>query len=131
MTSFTAPSYELLDDGVYEAEFRGIEERQKEDGVFYLWSFAVDYDGREIPVSGASSPKFGPKAKARAWAEAILGRAIQAVETVDVDALAGRPCQLILGTVDRDGTQFNQIVQVLKARRTGPARYDATGSPVA
>ncbi len=88
---------------------------------YLQWTFAVQVNGAAAPVilTANSSLKFskGKKpAKARKWAEAVLGRtftAEEAEEGLNTDELIGLSCRVNITnvTVD-DGTAVNRIEDV-------------------
>jgi hypothetical protein len=88
---------------------------------YLQWIFAVQVNGETAPVNltAFSSLKFGggnKPAKARKWAEAVLGRtftAQEAEEGLNTDELIGLSCRVNItnATLD-DGTAVNRIADV-------------------
>ena len=104
MPTVKAPIEVTLKPGVYDSVFRGIEEKTGkdlqtgEDRIYWQWHFGTRTKSGELDLIANSSANFGGKAKARGWAEAILGRAIKPGEDVDLDKLIGLSCRLVLTT---------------------------------
>lgn len=107
-------------DGVYPATLLRIEEVENPESQFeqktYLrWTFHVYHteDGAEMTAN--SSLAFGPKAKARKWMEAVLGRKLAVGEEIDPDTICPADCQII---AKKDAeTNFTRIEDVLGARK--------------
>lgn len=115
---FKATSYHArLKPGLHQGRLTAIEERSSESGPYLRWTFAIDQQGDEVEVSALSSTKFSPMAKARKYAEALLGRAIQEGEELAPAELYGCTCQLVV-TIDAlsDGGSVNRVEQVLPCR---------------
>jgi hypothetical protein len=103
-----------IEPGTYAATFAGAEERASDSfGTFWLWRFTVD----DVEVAGISSPKLTKTAKARAWAEALVGRPLEPGEVVDFETLTGRPCTVV---VEHNGAGFPKVVDVRPAPRPEP-----------
>lgn len=120
-------SYTLVEDGTYEARFKGWEEIELEFGPCAKMFFEIETDQTESgeeEISGiASLPKgaMGPRSKLRQWLEGLRGRPFAEGEEVDLDTLIDAKCRLMIGTKDtikKDGTkgQFNTILKVLPPR---------------
>jgi hypothetical protein len=95
------------------------------------WTFQVYSSDEGVELTAGSSVRFGPKAKARLWVEALLGRKLDTDETIDTDKLAPRDCEVV---VRRDEKNFARISEVLPVRRRRPAttntpRVAATAAP--
>jgi hypothetical protein len=120
--TFKAEAYEAqLKPGVYPATLRSIEERQKDQDSYLIWKFAVQpKKGPEVEVSTLSSTKCSPKAKARQFIEALLGRPMTRGEEFAPAMLYGKPCQLVVSiqTYD-DGGSRNTIERVLPVEAEG------------
>ena len=110
--------YEVLDAGVYQATFISVTPGE-EDGLFgpFLgWEFRVKSSTTaDIRITGRSGTSFGPTAKAREWATALLGRPLLGGEHVDFGTLNGTPCQLLLDVVEKEKGTFNRITRILPA----------------
>jgi hypothetical protein len=103
-----------LPPGLYAATLESIEERESSNGPYLLWKFAIGHDGRTVMVSAPTSMNCGPKAKARQYAEALLGRPMTPGEELEPEALYGAPCQVVLTAVSLDtGGTVNRIERVL------------------
>jgi hypothetical protein len=112
-TSSSAP----LEPGLYHASLTAIEARHGDLGEYLRWTFSVDEDDREVEVSALTSTKFSTTAKARKYAEALLGRTIKNGEELAPNELYGCGCLLVI-TVDtlNDGGTVNKVDQVLPLR---------------
>lgn len=112
-------------DGVYPATLMGIEEREGQDSQFagqsngqrmYLrWTFQVYHTDDGAEMTANSSLAFGPKAKARKWMEALLGRKLAVGEEVDPAEICPADCQVIVKKEVDSG--FSRIEDVLGARK--------------
>jgi hypothetical protein len=115
---FRATSYHArLKPGLYEGKLTAIEERSSDNGPYLRWTFAIDHHGDEVEVSALSSTKFSPTAKARKYAEALLGRTIKEGEELTPTELYGCTCQLVVA-IDTlsDGGSINRVEQVLPVK---------------
>jgi hypothetical protein len=107
---------EILPDGVYAATLLSVEDQQAADGApYWRWVFTVNYEGRSVERTAASSQNFTPKSKPRRWAETLLGQKIadDGTHEFDLDQLIGRPCMVVLNIIERDTEAFNNVVGVL------------------
>jgi hypothetical protein len=113
---FTIPlTQALLDDGLYPATLANIQAREGANGPYLLWRFSIVVDDADNSVSGVTSTKLGPKAKARQWAEALLQRPLQPGEELDLEELIGMRCQVYITTATLDdGSVVNRIDRVVK-----------------
>jgi hypothetical protein len=111
-----------IEDGSYDATLLSIEltaatPNSPNQGPWFKWTFHV-YDTEEgVELTAGSSQRFGPKAKARLWVEALLGRKLDTGEEIDTDTLAPKDCQVV---VKRDEKGFARICEVLPVRRRRP-----------
>jgi hypothetical protein len=107
-------------DGAYEATLLEVEvceptDKSPNKKPWLKWTFEV-YDGSPegIVMTAASSTALGPKAKARPWVEALLGRRLEPGEEIDTDTLAPRDCQVVVKNDPDAG--FARITDVLPPR---------------
>lgn len=100
--------------GAYEAVLERIELRESPDGREYLrWWFEVRSRSGTARLTATSSTSLGPRAKARRWLEALLGRPLQPGEEVDLAALEGTPCTVVVAATNRpDGTTWSTVESV-------------------
>lgn len=111
MVVLRATNYVVLEEGIYEACLSRVEEETGEYGIYLKWTF--DIRGEE--VSGLTSSRTGQKAKARAWIEAILGRALADGEDINTDHLYGIAARVYVTVVQLpDGGECNRVEKVLK-----------------
>ena len=122
----TASDYEPLPAGRYLATLERIEEAESENGVYWKWVFSIrKSDGSEHRLFGASSTNFGPRAKARKWVAALLGRDVRAGEHIELDTLVGSTTEVVLSVLPRpDGAMRNVIDALLPL----PQGTDANGA---
>jgi hypothetical protein len=119
--TFKATAYEAkVKPGLYPGSLTAIDERENDQEGYLIWRFAVKRDdGQDAEVSVSSSRKFSPSAKARKFAEALLGRPIQKGEELAPASLYGKPCQLLVSIQPLDdGGSRNIIEQVLPVEPT-------------
>lgn len=89
--------YEVIPEGTYDGKFKGVDEKSNEKGSYYLWRFdVVGRSGRAAEVVGNSPLSFGPRAKAFKWAGALRGREYTPGEPIEIDALIGKPCKVVV-----------------------------------
>jgi hypothetical protein len=116
---FVATGYEVVPPETYPARFVGVEQAHSEQSSrYYLrWEWDVTTsEGDLLTVSDLSSLKFGPKAKARAWVEGMLGRSMETGEEIDLDDLVDTPCRLVVGVKKGgDGIEHNVVQSILPA----------------
>jgi hypothetical protein len=113
---FVASGYEVLPAGTYSARLLGVEQAYKEQtGAHFLrWKWeATTPEGDLVTVSDLSSLKFGPKAKARAWVEGMLGRSMAIGEEIDPDDLIDTPCRLVVGVKRGDDGIDRNVIQTI------------------
>jgi hypothetical protein len=103
-----------LPPGLYTATLESIEEPEGQKGPYLMWKFAINHEGREVLVNALTSTNCAPKAYARQYAEALLGRAIITGEEIEPEALYGAECQVVLTVVPLDtGGTVNRVERVL------------------
>jgi hypothetical protein len=117
-------------DGTYEATLLSItlQEPKPEVGTgqpYLRWTFCV-YDPDEHPdgaeMIANSSLMFGPKAKARRWAQTILGRMLEPGEELDTDELCPAVCQVIVKKDLESGyCRIDDVLGPRKAKAKPPA----------
>jgi hypothetical protein len=114
----SSQAFELFDSGSYRATFGGAEELLSEDGrpwLRWLWNI-TKLDGTIAQFSEGSSMKLSPKSKAYPWVTALLGRSIVLGEDVDLDALVGTDCQVLLTKEKLSNGEFrNRLAEVERA----------------
>lgn len=109
-----------VENGVYDGTCLDIEQRaatanSPNRNPFLMWTFHV-YDteeGQEMKQSTSSN--FSPRANARQWAEALLGRKIDDGEEIDTDTLCPKDCQVVVKRDEDRG--FARIVNVLPPKK--------------
>jgi hypothetical protein len=116
-----------IDDGTYPATVLGIEEtdptpNSPSDKPWLKWTFAVDDGSAEgVEMTAASSTRFGPKSKARLWAEALLGRKLETGEQLDTDQLLPRDCIIVVRRDEKDFAKITDVLPVPKPKTGKPA----------
>jgi hypothetical protein len=121
-------------DGVYEALCLHVDpqeptEKSPNQKPWLKWTFTL-YDGSPEGqgITAASSMALGPKAKARPWVEALLGRRLEPREEVDTDDLGMKECQLIVKADPETG--FVRVHDVLAPRPRRPQTPGTNGITV-
>ena len=113
MAKATIPTGVIMPEGAYPAHVLSIEDRSAADGGSHWFrKFAISHGGRVIERTALSSTIFSPKAKARQWAEALMGG--DGNREFGLDQLVGRRCMVVPDVVERDGESFNSVAQVLR-----------------
>ncbi|NPA98182.1 MAG: hypothetical protein GXO43_02275 [Crenarchaeota archaeon] len=111
----------LIEEGVYPAWLKGVEEREievkGEKRKIFSWRFIVDVDGKKVELEGISSAKVTTKSKAYRWASAIMGRKPKVGEIIDFDELVGLPCTVIVENkpVKNGDGEFSRVQDVTVA----------------
>jgi hypothetical protein len=114
---FEATDSLSLEDGVYDARLVKITEATAEgkEDQYARWEFLVTTaaypDG--VMLTATSSLRFGPKAKARKWLEAALGRQMGSGERVDPEKVLPLACRIIVKNDTESG--YLRVTDVLKA----------------
>jgi hypothetical protein len=113
--------------GPYEGCLLKIEKRFKmftaedgstEDRNFLIWHFAIDEEGYEnVTLTAVSSTSFGPKSKARAWANAILRRELEDGEKFTEDDLKNKPVVLNIVLKNKDRGTFAEVDSLAPVRK--------------
>lgn len=133
---------EVLEPGIYRVKLTSVEEKagtkkvENGDGTSHLepsiylrWTFAVVEEGYEDawPLRANSSTAFGPNAKARGWAEALIGRNLNVNEPCDFDAeLIGHECQATVKVKVVGEKTYNEIESLAPIRK---GKVKSNGSP--
>lgn len=120
----TPATYTAIDDGLYIAQLVRLEDTSGDWGdgnkwVFHLWDKAskapvVNDDGSGYEFFQFSSAKMTNRSKARAWFEALIGRAIVDGENpadIVVGALT-KYVEVLIGTEMKDGKQRTSIMKM-------------------
>ena len=112
--------------GLYPATLANVEEREGVNGPFLMWFFNVAVDGIDAPLGTPTSVKFTSGAKARKYAELLLGRPLEDDEEIELESLYGASCQVLVTVAKLDGGgTVNRIEKVLAA---APESADGDGS---
>jgi len=100
------------------AEGSIVDEKTGENKLYMKWTFELLEEGYEDRnLRGNSSMAFGNRAKARAWAEALLGRRIENGETVSEEDLIGNECDLMVKLEETDRGTFAKVESVNPVRK--------------
>ncbi len=113
--------------GTYHATFMGVQERQRDDGEFWLWNFDVNTPDGVASISGASSTAFGKRSKAYKWACALAGKQLEVGEDFLFRDYEGAPCMVeVIVHQLSDGGEVNRVASVLAP--PAPKREETNGS---
>lgn len=125
----------LPDEGKYTVECLRIEEAPDNGfGVGVRWVLAL-YENGERKMQGngeplefwqTTSPNMGPKARARQYVEAFLGRPLAEGERINPNDLPGKQCS---GMVIHEESKTKPGVQNAKLVSVKPVNGGATGAP--
>jgi hypothetical protein len=120
--------------GAYEGYLAKLEKRFKkfttrnedgteetEDRSFVIWHLGLSEEGFEnVTLTAVSSaPPWGPKAKPRKWASAILRRTLGDNEKFNEDDLKGKPVMLNVVLKETDRGTFAEIDSLSPVRSKG------------
>jgi hypothetical protein len=131
--TFTATDSIEYEPGVYRARLKELEvaessildEKTGQPGLYMKWTFDLLDDGYEgHTLRGNSSMNFGPRAKARAWAEGLLARKIESGESIDEDDLIGKECDLMIRMEETDRGTFARVESVNPVRKKKGTRKE-------
>jgi hypothetical protein len=130
MAKLTVTQGISIEDGVYDATFLGLEvcqptEKSPNQKAWLKWTFSVFDGAEEKDITAASSCALGPKAKARPWIEALLGRRLEPGEEIETDSLAPKDCKLLIRNDPE--TQFARVQDVLPPRPQRQAKSHPAG----
>jgi hypothetical protein len=131
--AFDATDTTDYEPGIYRGRLRELEvaesslvdEETGRPGLYVRWTFEILEEGFEgRTIRGNSSTNFGSRAKARAWAEALLGRTISPGERVEEGDLIGKECDLMITREETDRGTFAKVdsVNPVRKKQAGPAR---------
>lgn len=120
MPSFVARDEAIFEDGVYRGKLLAMEDAEGgvDDKGYVKWTFEIqdeEYAGQTLRAN--SSLNFGPRAKARQWAEALLGRRIESGEDIDDDDLVGSVGDLMVRNQETENGTFARVESVNPVRR--------------
>lgn len=124
----TATENEVYEAGIYRLRLQAIEDKtgtvtdkatgESKPSIYLRWVFDILEEGFEGKIISAnSSTAFGPFAKARGWAEALLARPLHPNEPIDTEALPGYEVMATLKIIDKNGTKYNEIEALAPVRR--------------
>jgi hypothetical protein len=115
---FTAQAAQpVLNRGLYNATLERVELRTGPNSDYLMWLFSVIADGVTVTIGRPSSTKFTTGSKAYQYVQALTGQDLKPEEEIDLEALYGSPCQLLLTVVKLDGSgvAVNRVENVLPA----------------
>jgi len=109
-----------IPEGLYKAYLKEIEEGTGEFGDYLRFSFIV-VDGKfknslksAVASKKLSVSKSGKVSKLYGFVKALMGKDIDAGETLDLEKLKGKSCQILVKN-DReiDGVMFQKVAEVM------------------
>lgn len=137
----TIGEYELPDPGMYVVRLRRVGD--PEEGKFgyqVRWEFELFDPGDGSPVFDSHDEQFvlfqrtstslGPKAKARAWGEALRGASYQKDEPFDSDLLVGKTALAAITHAEKDTGTFANIATLTPMKAPKKARPAAVAITV-
>lgn len=106
-------TYRAILTSLVQEETKGESQFDNTNPFFLRWIFTIKGKSKSVEIWSSSSTNFGPKAKAYAWACALLGRKLQPGEKINTEQLINCPCmiEVELGTDDR-GFDKNKVLTV-------------------
>ena len=112
-----------IEEGIYEAKFKGIEQREVETEQgkreVFVWTFEVDTGEETVEIQGMTSTKISTgrnPSKAYNWLSAIMGRKLEPDEEIDTDELVGKECVVIVEDKKVGDLTVSRVTDVKKAR---------------
>ena len=107
----TAQGNEPLPSGRYRVKLVGIEQLETDYGDVIKWVFIVLGEPHTVvgytPVSGSIG------SKCMRWVSALLNRAIQPNEQLDLETLLGRTAIAGVFYRKRDGEAYNEVAELI------------------
>lgn len=129
----TIGEYELPDPGMYVVRLRRVGDPEEGKFGFQVrWEFELFDPADGMPVFDSHDEQFvlfqrtstslGPKAKARAWGEALRGKAYEKDEAFDSDDLIGKTALAAIAHAEKDTGTFANIATLtpMKAAKRKP-----------
>jgi hypothetical protein len=116
--------HEILPADTYDATFKDVEEANSPTGEFWLWTFEISHDGKQQPMTAASSPKLTRQTKAGLWVAAIREQQVDPGEEFDFAMIQGKPCRLVIVIDDTERGKFNKVDRVTPPRQEQAQRSD-------
>jgi hypothetical protein len=127
---FEATGSISFEPGPYEGHLLKMDKRSKQftdtdddgneevkDRSFIIWNFGIDEEGYEdVTLTAVSSTSFGPKSKARQWANAVLRRKLEDGEKVREEDLKGKPVILTVENEETDRGTFAKVAGLAPVR---------------
>ena len=119
--------YELLDMGTYPVTVKEVRKAEGDYGEQVVFTFRVD--DSEAELCAWASATYSTKSKLGRWVVAILG---DMPDQLDSEELVGKPCRItVLVKTKDDGTQFNEVDEVLPAKRKPKPEPEPAAEPEA
>ena len=110
--TITAQSSDPLPTGEYRVELIAIELGDGNYGEQLKWTFRVLDKGRNLVAHSSVSASL--VSKCMRWAGALLGRPVQAGESVDFEALVGKTAVAVVVKLRKEnGQEFNKVEDLL------------------
>jgi hypothetical protein len=123
-----------IPDGAFESTLLEIEvcaptDKSTTGKPWLKYTFTV-YDGSPegVEMTAASSTALSPKAKARPWMEALLGRRLEPGEEIDLETIPPKDCQVVVKNDPETG--FAKITDGLPPRSKRPGAPSKDGVQV-
>ena len=119
LTATDNEAREVRPAGIYRIKVKEIVQMESQDSkygdpIYLLWVCDATKGKWSGELADSSSRNFGPKAKARQWAEILLGRPIKSGETIDTDDLVGCVADAVVEVQKRDdGSEKNKFASLV------------------
>lgn len=108
---------EIIEDGIYAAEVKSLEERHNNGKRSYIFYFIVKSNQHhDVVLSGLVPPLLWEGSALDKWLTAIMGRRIHSGEEIDLEtAISGKKCRVKVKTVTRRGShKYSNVVEVFQ-----------------
>lgn len=123
--------FKLLEDGAYDAVCVGVTSRnfkkyQSEDlEAKFQFIFQIEEDGelhylRTLPMRNVINDRSNLFTFLNAWTGVTLEKLSEAL---DLSKLVGYKAQIVVGTSEREGKKYNDIKNVLKAKKSSSVKF--------
>lgn len=108
---------------VYQAKFKGINDKDIPDGeygkrvAFIFELVEKDYEG--IELSTVANARYTPNTRAGKFLSAMLGRAIEPEEKINIDSLVGKVYEVLTDNLVNDYGEYSVIKEIIREVKEG------------
>ena len=100
----------MLAKGFYQAVVESVWPKDGAYGAYWEWRLKID--GERSPLKAFTSGNLKNE-KTRTFVEAVLNRSVDSTEELSPSYFEGERCTVEVGTVTKNGREYNTIEKVL------------------